>query len=433
VPTIAFAACVLLAAAVPSSAQQEVIAAIQVHGNTITPTEEVVSTSGLTEGSPFSELVRAAAETRLRSTRRFYRVDVLKRYASISDVTQIIVLIQVDDGPVRIDPPIPGPPGVPSSGRVPAAVRRGPLNLMFAPILSAEDGYGLTYGARFAIAGHRDTTRRVVVPLSWGGDKRAGVEFQKEFSGRIAPDIRTGALIQRRTHPFFDASADRRRIWARADWALSRRVRAGSELAWQRSTLVGERDDARSVGVDLVVDTRIDPLLPRNAIYARAAVERLRFSSAFAPRAPADSRSTVRTDLEANGYIGLYRGMVLALRAVREDMSAPAPAFYKSMLGGSSNLRGFRAGDSIGDTLAAGSAEIRIPVSSPLHVARFGTSVFMDVGATYDKGQRLRDQKLKRGIGGGVWATAPLFRISLVVARGLGSGTRVHFGAGVTF
>ncbi len=437
--TFALVACALVVAVARLAAQQEVIAAIQVHGNTITPSEEIVSASELKEGSPFSESVRAAAETRLRSSRRFYQVDVLKRYASISDPTQITVLIQVDDGPVRINPPVPGgPSGVPSSGRVPLGVRRGPLHVMFAPILNAEDGYGFTYGARFSLAGHRDATRRVIVPLSWGGDKRAGVEFQKEFSGRIAPDLRTGAMIQRRTHPFFalrqssgrpeqesrgDANADRRRIWARADWALSRRIRAGSEVAWQRSTLVGELEEARSVGADLVFDTRIDPLMPHNAIYARAAVERLRFKA----------RSAVRTDLEANGYIGLYRGIVLALRAVREDMSEPAPAFYKSLLGGSSNLRGFSAGYSVGDTLTAGSAEIRIPISSPLRVARFGTSVFMDAGTTYDKGQRFRDQTLKRGIGGGVWATAPLFRISLMVARGLGSGTRVHFGAGVTF
>ena len=121
-------------AAARVSAQQEVIAVIQVHGNTITPSDQIISASELKEGSPFSESVRLDAENRLRSSRRFHQVEVLKRYASISDLTQITVLIQVDDGPVRIDPPIPGPPGVPSSGRVPLGVRRGPLNVMFAPI-----------------------------------------------------------------------------------------------------------------------------------------------------------------------------------------------------------------------------------------------------------------------------------------------------------
>ncbi len=434
--TIALLVCGLLVSA-PSWAQQEVIAAIHVHGNTITPSAEVLSISGLKEGSPFSDEMRAAAEERLRASGRFYEVDVLKRYASISDPSQISVLIQVDDGPVRIDPPVPDGPGLPAPGRVPAAVRRGPLHVMFAPILTAEDGYGFTYGGRFAIAGHRDTTRRVIVPLSWGGDKRAGVELQKEFSRRFVPDFRTGAFVQRRTHPFFarqtseladqesrsEANADRTRIWARADWALTRRIRAGSEVGWQESRLIGEREEAKSVGGDVVFDTRVDPLMPHNAIYARAAVEKMSFLRS----------SAVKTDLEINGYSGLYRGIVLALRGIREDMSEPAPAFYKSLLGGSANLRGFRAGHSIGDTLTAGSAEVRMPMTSALHVVRFGTSVFMDVGAVYDKGERLADQKLERGVGGGVWVTAPLFRISLMVARGLGSGTRVHFGAGVTF
>ena len=124
---------------------------------------------------------------------------------------------------------------------------------------------------------------------------------------------------------------------------------------------------------------------------------------------------------------------MLAVRAVREDMSEPAPAYFKSILGGSSNLRGFRAGHSIGDTLMAGSAELRIPLTSPLRLARFGTSVFMDAGTVYNKGQRFRDQKLKRGIGAGIWATAPLFRVSLMVAHGMGATNRVHFGAGLTF
>ena len=430
---IALFAWVLLGASPPAYAQQEVIAVIQVHGNTLTPSEEIIFASGLKEGSPFSESMRADAETRLRSSGQFHEVDVLKRYASISDPTQITVLIQVDEGPVRIDLPV-GPPGLPSPGKVPLISRRGPLNVMFAPILNSEDGYGLTYGARVAITGHRNTRQRVVVPLSWGGDKRAGVEFQREFVRRAAPYVRIGGLIQRRTHPYFDGNADRKRISGRADWALTRSLRAGSEVAWQTSTLVGDKVDAGSIGADLVVDTRIDPLMPHNAVYARAAVERLQFSSAFATRATADkSRAAVTTDLEANGYIGLYRGMVLALRAVREDMTEPAPAFYKSLLGGADNLRGFPAGYSIGDTLAAGSAELRIPLSSALRVARIGTSVFMDVGTVYNKGERLRDQKLGRGVGGGVWATAPFFRISLMVARGLGSGTRAHFGAGLTF
>jgi len=98
-----------------------------------------------------------------------------------------------------------------------------------------------------------------------------------------------------------------------------------------------------------------------------------------------------------------------------------------------SNLRGFRAGSFIGDTLVSGTAEIRAPLTSPLKIAKAGVSAFIDVGTAYHKGQRLADQHFSQGIGGGVWLTAAFLRFNLVVAHGIGAGTRVHFGAGVSF
>jgi hypothetical protein len=367
------------------------------------------------------------AESRLRSALRFDSVDVLRRFASISDPTRVLILIQVDEGPVRIDvpeidEPVPNAPGLPVPR--PKAVRRAPFSVMFVPILSAEDGYGFTYGAQVAFAGHRVARRRIVVPASWGGDKRVGVEYQQEFSRRFAPRVRAGGLLQRRTHPFYQDDADRTRVWGRTEWPIVRKIRAGAEVAWQSSSLAGDDVEARSMGADVIIDTRVDPLMPYNAIFVRSAVERLRFSS---------TSTAVRTEIDANGYVGLYRGMVVALRAVREDFNRPAPPFYKSILGGSRNLRGFCAGSAVGDTLVAGSVELRIPTTSPLRMARFGFNVFMDAGTTYDKGQRFSDQRLEKGVGVGVWATAPLFRFSVAVARGIGSGTRVHVGAGLTF
>jgi outer membrane protein assembly factor BamA len=424
--TAALLASVLLLLSPPLSAQ-EVVAAIQVHGNTLTPTDDIIRASGIAVGDRVSDKVLADAEARLRSAIRFEEVDVLKRFASISDLTQVLILIQVDEGPVRVDvpdidvpvPTVPGPPV--ARTRV---VRRSRFNMMFVPILGAEDGYGFTYGAQFAFTGHRTPRRRIVVPASWGGDKRIGAEYQQEFARRFAPRLRTGALLQRRTHPFYDEHADRTRVWGRTEWPILRDVRAGAELAWQSSSLAGQEIEARSVGADAVVDTRVDPLMPHNAIFVRSAIERLHFSS---------TNTAVRTEIDANGYVGLYRGTVLALRAVREDFSRPAPAFYKSMLGGSRNLRGFRAGRAVGDTLVAASVELRIPTTSPLRMAKFGYSIFVDAGATYDKGQRFGDQKLEKGVGAGIWATAPLFRFSVAVARGIGSGIRAHVGAGLTF
>ena len=411
----------------PLAAQQEVVTAIQVHGNTLTSTEDIIRAAGISVGDEVSDTYLSEAEARLGSALKFESVEVLKRFASISDLTRVLILIQVDEGPVRLEMPdidLPGPDVAGPQVQRPKVVRRSRFGVMFVPILSAEDGYGFTYGAQFAFSGHRSAQRRVVVPASWGGDKRIGVEYQQEFSPRFAPRLRTGAFLQRRTHPFYEDEADRTRVWGRTEWPIVRDVRAGGEVAWQSSSLAGQDVEARSIGADVIVDTRVDPLMPHNAIFVRSAVERLYFGSAD---------TAVRSEIDANGYVGLYRGMVVALRAVREDFSRPAPAFYKSILGGSRNLRGFRAGHAVGDTLVAGSVELRIPTTSPLRMARFGYSIFMDAGTTYDNGQRFADQKLERGVGAGIWATAPLFRFSVAVARGIGSGTRVHVGAGLTF
>jgi hemolysin activation/secretion protein len=97
------------------------------------------------------------------------------------------------------------------------------------------------------------------------------------------------------------------------------------------------------------------------------------------------------------------------------------------------NLRGFEAGTAAGDTLVAGSVEVRVPLTSPLSVGKFGVNAFVDAGAVYDSGQGLADQTLRRGIGGGVWFSAAFVRLNLAVAHGIGAATHVHFGAGVSF
>jgi len=152
-------------------AQPEVIAAIQVQGNTLTPDDEVVGASGLSPGAAFSDSVLREAADRLQATRRFQHVYVLKRYASIADPTQILILIRVDEGPVRV---VPGR----LPGQAPHVARRHALNVMYAPILDAEDGYGWTYGVQVAVTGNANTASRVIFPLSWGGNKRAGAEHE---------------------------------------------------------------------------------------------------------------------------------------------------------------------------------------------------------------------------------------------------------------
>ena len=135
------------------------------------------------------------------------------------------------------------------------------------------------------------------------------------------------------------------------------------------------------------------------------------------------------------GYVGLIGSSVLALRAATVRASDPLPAYEQALLGGTSMLRGYEFGYRAGDNLAALSAEVRVPITSPLHIGRFGVKAFVDAGTVFVAGEKLCDQHFDRGIGGGVFVTATVFRAGLDVAwpqRG-DNKPRWHFGLGVTF
>jgi outer membrane protein assembly factor BamA len=294
---------------------------------------------------------------------------------------------------------------------------------MFLPILDAEDGYGVTFGARLALAGAGNSRSRFSFPLTWGGLKQAGAEFEQTFTGGPITRVQFGGGIQRQTNPGFQFDDDRRRVWARAERRLGP-VRAGATVGWQGVTFNAVDDHFTSAGADVTLDTRIDPWLPRNAVFASASWEHLNVHSAGGIN---------RTGLDAQGYVGLLGQSILVLRATRDDASQPLPPYLQSLLGGWSSLRGFKAGSFIGDTVVTGSAELRIPLTSPLNVGKLGVSVFIDEGKAYAKGDSYSSEPFQRGIGGSVWLSAAVFRLSLSVAHGRGATTRVNFGAGLMF
>jgi outer membrane protein assembly factor BamA len=236
--------------------------------------------------------------------------------------------------------------------------------------------------------------------------------------------VEAGAGISSRTNPFFEQDDTRDRAWLRAERALTSQLRLGGTAGWQHVSFMDVTDHFTHAGADVTFDTRLDPMLARNAVYARASIEHLEFQRAAA---------ATRTELDGRGYIGLAGQNILVLRALRQDSDVPLPPYLQPMLGGMANLRGFRAGSAAGDTLVAGAMELRAPLTSPLSIGKFGVSAFVDAGAIYDKGQRLSDQHFERGVGGGVWFAATVFRLNLVVAHGIGAGTRVHFGTTLSF
>ena len=405
----------------------ETVAAIQVQGNTATPDEDVRRLADVRVGMPFDASTVDAVAARLKAAKRFDSVEVRKRFASIDDPSQIMLVIIVDEGPVKIV--MTGDPDRPTR-----VVRKAMPNILILPILGREDGYGLTYGARFTLPdphwmGKRS---RVTFPLSWGGTRRAEVNLEKRIDGGVIDRVTAGGSISRRANLAFDQDDDRARLFVRGEREFARVLRLGATTGWQRDSFDGVADRFTQAGGDVVLDTRVDPILARNAVYGRASWEHLNFGDG--PADAAHYRGGVnRTALEGRGYLGLIRQAVLEGRILREDSDRPLPPYLQPELGGLSTLRGFRTASFVGDTLVAMSAEVVLPLTSPIRLARFGVSAFVDRGAVYNKGERFSDQTLQEGYGAGVWFAAAFFRLNIAVAHGRGASTRVHVGGNVTF
>lgn len=405
-----------LAITLPAQPAVEVIADLQVHGNVVTPDDEILRLTGVQIGEPLDSGTVDAVASRLRASKRFQRVEVLKRFASIADPSHIVLVVIVDEGPVRIE--------TTGDGNQPARiVRNRRVNLMFLPVLRYEDGYGVSYGVRFAAPNGAGKGGRVSVPLTWGGDKRAAIELTKDLGTGPLSRAEAGTSISRRTHPFYQEHENRGRVWARATRDLHASLKVSVAAGWQHVSFRGIDDSFLEAGPEVVFDTRLDPILARNAVYLRGGWSHLAFRNGDAAG---------RSSLEGIGYLGLLGQTVLVVRAQRDAAKRALPLYLQPILGGTDNLRGFRAGTAVGDTLVAGSAELRTPLTSPLRIGKIGVSAFVDLGTVYNDGERLSDHTMKKGVGGSVWFSVAVLRFSVAVAHGIGGSTRAHVGGSLS-
>ena len=401
------------AAAGTAPSQTETITAIQVHGNTATPDEEIRSLAGIQIGMPLQATTVDDVAARLRATKRFEHVEVLKRFASIADPTQIVLVVIVDEGAVHIE--MTGDDDHP----VRAVKSHGP-RLLFLPILSFEDGYGFTYGAQFARPDPLGAHSRLSFPLTWGGEKQAAIELDKTLDRGPFDRITGGAAITGRTNPFYEQDDNRGRAWARGERTLIPHLRVGVDGGWQHVSFGSLTNDYGDAGADVIWDTRLDPMLARNAVYTKARWNHLGFGAN-------------QSELDARGYLGFLGQSILAVRAQSVTSDQSMPPYLQPLLGGMSNLRGFPAGTAVGDNMVALTGELILPLTSPLHIGKLGVSAFSDAGTVWDYGARLADQPFKRDFGGSVWVSAAFFRLRLAVAHGVGASTRAAVDASLTF
>jgi len=357
-----------------------------------------------------------AAASRLRKSGLFERVEIRKRSRSLEPGGDIALVIVVQEFPLP-DAAISGPAAL-------KPIKRLWNSGMFLPILRFDDGYGFTYGARISAVDWPSRGNRFSVPLSWGGTKRAALEYERTRPTGPFDRIFATVSASRRENPFYEIDEEREEVAVEVSKRLGRFVRASGHAGYAAVTFGTTEENTVTYGAAFTFDTRRDPVFPRNAVVASAAWERLD---------PEVSAAVNRFDAEARGYVGLFGQSVLALSAQYTGADGTQPDYAKPLLGGLETLRGWRAGSFAGDNRLSGSIELRIPLTSVMGFAKAGIRLFADAGTVWNHGQNVSASAFETGVGVGGFVVASLFQSSLDVAVREGGDVRVHFAMGISF
>ena len=404
---------------------QEVIGEIRIHGNAFLTDKEVLDFAGITVGQALPADGVEAITRRLKDSDKFESVEVRKRYRSLTSTTDIaLVLVVHEKAGVRSAIGGVDIPGVP--GPVARPVGRLRSKLMFLPIVSYADGYGFTYGGRVSTVDLLGIDERLSVPLTWGGTRRAALEFERTFKSGPLTRIESSFGIWNRENPRFEIRDQRVEAKGRAERVFADLLRAGVDASRSTISFGILDDDLWTIGTSVGIDTRLDPSFPGNAVFVTGGWTGMHF------RTLPDRVNRLTGD--ARGYLRVFRQIVVAGRAAYTGTDASLPPYERLLLGGSSSLRGFDTGEFAGDRMLSTSAEVRVPLTSVLHGSKLGVTVFTDAGKAWDFGSPMDQAEWHRGVGGGVFLIASIVRINLDIAHGLKTGdTKIHLSSGFTF
>ncbi|HEU4890034.1 MAG TPA: BamA/TamA family outer membrane protein [Vicinamibacterales bacterium] len=408
-----------------ADSQQEVIGEIRIHGNAFLSDKEVLDFAGIAVGQLLPADGIEAITKRLKDSDRFESVEVRKRYRSLTDTTDVALVLVVHEKPgVRSAIGGVDVPGVP--GAVARPVGRLRSKLMFLPIISYADGYGFTYGGRVSTVDLFGINERLSVPLTWGGTRRAALEFERIFKTGPLTRIESSFGVWNRENPRFEIRDQRVELNGRAERVFADVLRAGVDASRSTISFGILDDDLWTIGTSLGVDTRLDPAFPANALFVTGGWTGMHF------RTIPDRVNRLTGD--ARGYLRGFRQIVVAGRASYTGTDASLPPYERLLLGGSSTLRGFDTGAFAGDRMLSTSAEVRVPLTSVLNGAKLGITVFTDAGKAWDFGSSMDQAEWHRGVGGGLFLIASIVRVNLDIARGLKTGDiKVHLSSGFTF
>ena len=221
------------------------------------------------------------------------------------------------------------------------------------------------------------------MPLTWGGTRRAALEFDRTFKSGPLTRIESSVGIWNRENPHFDIDDQTGRVNGRAE-----RQFAGAPDGVSGVAEHGRFRRHRRSAVDARRRRRVRHAA-RPHVSAQRVPARRRLDGAARPQRTGPHRSLHDGSRAATS--AFHRQVVVRRAGPYTAASAPLPAYERLLLGGASTLRGFRTGTFDGDRTLVTSAELRVPITSVLSGARLGVTAFFDAGKAWNFGERVAD------------------------------------------
>ena len=378
----------------PIVPQESEVSLVRVHGNATLADAEVIRLAGLSVGQRFDQSVADEAEEKLLASGRFETAEVLVRYRGLSESSDVVLVLLVREK------------------------KKASSRFMLGPVFDLSDEYGVTLGARVAVVDLGAEWARLSFPFSLGGKRQAAVEGQ-------LGNARFDLSRNRQVNPHFDLPDNRFTVGG--SYRVSRGPVAVDVLArWTDVSFDGLEERFTTVGARVALDTRVDPTIPGDAVYAGVDWRRLFFSDDVRP-------GVDQFGIDLRGYKRLVGQSLLATQFYWNVANGPLPPYERPFMGGGKTLRGTKPGRFLGDNRALATVELRLPLSKMLSFARSGVHVFYDTGAVYDDGESLRRTRFHHGVGGGMFFRVAIIGVRADVGWDLEGTTRFHIAGSFKF